>query len=38
MAGSDQVAATRRIPTEKVALVLTVGHSTLEKEDFMALL
>lgn len=38
MARSDQVAATRRIPPEKGTLVLTVGHSTREQEDFIALL
>ena len=38
MARSDQVAATRRIAPEKRALVFTVGHSTREQEDFIALL
>jgi hypothetical protein len=38
MAGSDQVAATQRTSPETGALVLTVGHSTREQEDFIALL
>ena len=36
MAGSHQVAATQRTSPEKGAVVLTVGHSTREQEDFIA--
>jgi len=38
MARSDQVAGTQRTSPETGALVLTVGHSTREQEDFIALL
>lgn len=38
MARSDQVASTRRTSTANGAVVLTVGHSTREQEDFIALL
>jgi hypothetical protein len=36
MPESDKVAATRRIPPENGAPVLTAGHSTLEQEDLIA--
>lgn len=38
MARSDQVVTTQRTPPEKGPLVLTVGHSTREQRDFIALL
>lgn len=38
MARSSQVARTQRTPREKGPLVLTVGHSTREQRDFIALL
>jgi uncharacterized protein (DUF488 family) len=38
MARSDQVVGTQRTSPETGALVLTVGHSTREQEDFIALL
>lgn len=38
MARSDQLAATQRTSPANGAVVLTVGHSTREQEDFIALL